>query len=606
MTAMKKAKKRPAPYCDSGVAEKEAKSPAATEEPVAVKPLGRFLGKVHEIEEAEKNQAQDPAPTKENVPAEEQPKKKVKKSKASEKEPETPGNTDASTVAEDDHVVAAAVKQDEPTKKVKTVEAPVDENLPDEDPAPYPYEADVADHFETPREAYQDLKSILDFYIKQTHNRCLLGSDDRNAKITIYDPYYCKGNAKRKLTEVMNSTAISTTPDDAEDEDKVEGEEVNEKTMEKRKKDEQRHTKPPVEVVNQKRDFYKDLEEKNLPKHDILVTNPPFSADHKNKLFDYIYDEAVKCEKEKRDTKPWCVLLPSWTCSKKFYRRFLFKLSAVVEERKNRVKEQKKKKKAEQGKKVTDSSAGAEQNETKNSDDASSNNMKNAVAAENKFDEFDATSERKAEVFYIAPRKKYEFQHDFNASNTKSAPFFGLWICGGFKNYTGYADKFGGKKLTLDLKGLQDQKLARTREDVQKRQELNPNQKWRAEKFGGKNAKGNGKGKAKGVAKGQKGADSSSQGGKAKAGQKGVKKDNDKKATEGKGTTKIEAGKVEATKSTEAVPSTKEASTASTPAAGTAAPKVDKANIICRHFQSAAGCSRGDKCKFRHVKADAE
>ena len=40
-------------------------------------------------------------------------------------------------------------------------------------------------------------------------------------------------------------------------------------------------------VVHEKRDFYCDMRNQTVPKHNFLITNPPYSAEHKIKCLDY-------------------------------------------------------------------------------------------------------------------------------------------------------------------------------------------------------------------------------------------------------------------------------------------------------------------------------
>ena len=40
-------------------------------------------------------------------------------------------------------------------------------------------------------------------------------------------------------------------------------------------------------VVNVNKDFYKDIQEHTLPNYDVLVTNPPYSFDHIEKILSF-------------------------------------------------------------------------------------------------------------------------------------------------------------------------------------------------------------------------------------------------------------------------------------------------------------------------------
>ena len=43
-------------------------------------------------------------------------------------------------------------------------------------------------------------------------------------------------------------------------------------------------------LINLKRDFYADIENGRTPSHHVLLTNPPYSGEHREKLFSYILD----------------------------------------------------------------------------------------------------------------------------------------------------------------------------------------------------------------------------------------------------------------------------------------------------------------------------
>lgn len=99
----------------------------------------------------------------------------------------------------------------------------------------YPYPTDFCDHFETPFQAYQDLEPVL-FSLARA-----LGKAKHSLR--IYDPYYCKGAVVERLASLGFAKE---------------------------------------NVINRMQDFYKDIREKRLPeKYDVIVTNPPYSEDHK-------------------------------------------------------------------------------------------------------------------------------------------------------------------------------------------------------------------------------------------------------------------------------------------------------------------------------------
>lgn len=50
-----------------------------------------------------------------------------------------------------------------------------------------------------------------------------------------------------------------------------------------------------------------------MAEHDILVTNPPYSGEHKQKLLQYLSGA----------NKPFCLLLPVYVAAKSYWRDFL-------------------------------------------------------------------------------------------------------------------------------------------------------------------------------------------------------------------------------------------------------------------------------------------
>ncbi|CAE7428882.1 unnamed protein product [Symbiodinium sp. CCMP2592] len=203
------------------------------------------------------------------------------------------------------------------------------------DEATWPYEVDDGDHFETSAEAYHDILPLL---------RCAAKLRGLSAEdLKIYDPYYCSGRAKRLLQELGFHR-----------------------------------------VAHRRRDFYADIAAGKIPSFHVLVTNPPYSADHKNRLLDFLL-ERQRAAKAEALSEPFLLLLPSWTAGKAFFRKFLRALARLGE--------------------APTSGRGRE--------------------------------ERGAGVFYVCRRgaegkpEKYSFDHVAGAGRL-TCPFFGIWICGGF------------------------------------------------------------------------------------------------------------------------------------------------------------------------------
>ena len=110
-----------------------------------------------------------------------------------------------------------------------------------------------SDHAETPVNAYEDLAPFL---------RAVGGR--------VYDPYYCDGGVVRRLTALGFR-----------------------------------------DVVNENRDFYADIASESVPRHDILMTNPPYSGDHVDRLISHVV--AAK--------KPFALLIPTYYLGRDAWRR---------------------------------------------------------------------------------------------------------------------------------------------------------------------------------------------------------------------------------------------------------------------------------------------
>ena len=110
-----------------------------------------------------------------------------------------------------------------------------------------------SDHAETPVNAYEDLAPFM---------RAVGGR--------VYDPYYCDGGVVRRLTALGFR-----------------------------------------DVVNENRDFYADVSNGTVPRHDLLMTNPPYSGDHVDRLISHVV--AAK--------KPFALLIPTYYLGRDVWRR---------------------------------------------------------------------------------------------------------------------------------------------------------------------------------------------------------------------------------------------------------------------------------------------
>lgn len=187
-------------------------------------------------------------------------------------------------------------------------------------PRDYPYETDYNDHFETPLEAYQDTKPMIEWLLAtavrdgkatppqsdsrdlEATNRSHCGdaniigniNTQQKSRGTVessestlgtstaffYDPYYCNG----RTATLLRSLGYEN-------------------------------------VIHEKRDFYADIETDAVPAHDIFVSNPPYSDTHKKRCLEYCLQ---RLRGESNDMPaagtPFLILMPAYTASKQYYR----------------------------------------------------------------------------------------------------------------------------------------------------------------------------------------------------------------------------------------------------------------------------------------------
>jgi uncharacterized protein (UPF0248 family) len=110
---------------------------------------------------------------------------------------------------------------------------------------------DSNDHCETSSIAYSHIAPILELLARQL--------DKSPKELQIYDPYYCAGATVQHLQSIGFD-----------------------------------------KVYNKPEDFYKVIEADKIPSHDVVVTNPPYSGDHFDRLVAFLKDNG----------KPFLLLLP--------------------------------------------------------------------------------------------------------------------------------------------------------------------------------------------------------------------------------------------------------------------------------------------------------
>jgi hypothetical protein len=206
------------------------------------------------------------------------------------------------------------------------------------DDSDFPYETNYNDHFETPVRAFQDVALLLDWLMtmqtmKQDNSKTT-GNNNKNSSsssttlssiqqqqqqqrtyirqnVTLYDPYYCNGRSKRILQQENGD-------DDDEQSQEGRGRILG-----------FRH------VVHEKRDFYKDMAQNSVPQHDVLITNPPYSDNHKIKCLQFCINQWKKETTDNTDTHndddggqstkilvitPFLLLMPAYVAARKYYR----------------------------------------------------------------------------------------------------------------------------------------------------------------------------------------------------------------------------------------------------------------------------------------------
>lgn len=138
---------------------------------------------------------------------------------------------------------------DEDRRQIAALKARAKERLP--------FESDPNDHCETSPTAYEHIAPILELMAKRLHKK----PED----LMIYDPYFCAGSVVRHLNRLGFGN-----------------------------------------VYNKREDFYKAIAERRVPRFDVLLTNPPYSGDHFDKLLKFLQDK----------DRPSLMLLPDYFSKK--------------------------------------------------------------------------------------------------------------------------------------------------------------------------------------------------------------------------------------------------------------------------------------------------
>ena len=132
--------------------------------------------------------------------------------------------------------------------------------------ASFPFPTDPDDHCESPLIAYAHIQPLL-LHIQSANHK--LASTNG---LHIYDPYYCNGAV------VQNLKALGF-----------------------------------LNVYNKKEDCYQIWSSPtSYPTFDVLLTNPPYSSDHVEKLIRHVTGPRLK-------QKPWFLLMPEWVHKKDYF-----------------------------------------------------------------------------------------------------------------------------------------------------------------------------------------------------------------------------------------------------------------------------------------------
>jgi len=241
----------------------------------------------------------------------------------------------------------------------------------------FPYEVDYNDHFETPLVAYQDILPLLDAVAPPTqhrlqHKNILNDINDTNpntirSRHILYDPYFCNG----RTTYLLRSLGFD-------------------------------------QVVHEKRDFYRDVEDGTVPLHHTLLTNPPYSANHKERCVRYAVGN-LRCEcngnggngdgvvRSSSRNKPFFLLMPNYVACRDHFFRAALSSSSIISSTKNQ--------------------------DHHDDDDHADNHRPNR--GEND----DAREDSPLDILYVVPSISYEYDHP-RGTGKEIPPFTSIWFCG--------------------------------------------------------------------------------------------------------------------------------------------------------------------------------
>jgi hypothetical protein len=196
--------------------------------------------------------------------------------------------------------------------------------------------ADYLDHFETCEQALQDLEPAL--YRLASH----LGKD--KSDLVVYDPFFCKGgvcelfkkigvevnecsSCSRRVAQASHCLPLPHLPPSSTF--------LHPDLLSFLSLDKSSPSPHTQKLVHAKRDFWADVAKGTVPEYDILVTNPPYSGDHKERIIKFCAESGeLMLWKGGRRTishsplpdpwfvlagKPWALLMPNYVANKAYW-----------------------------------------------------------------------------------------------------------------------------------------------------------------------------------------------------------------------------------------------------------------------------------------------
>jgi len=153
----------------------------------------------------------------------------------------------------------------------------------------YPYPTDYNDHFETPQRAYADIYPLLQYCLQKNKQ----SNNNKNEAAIIYDPYFCTGTAATLMEQTIKSNKVKSP------------------------------LPTPVRIHHKKADFYVDIRQNKFPQYDILVTNPPYSSNHKERCLEFAVNQL------KKNGRPFFLLMPNYVSTKEYFRKITQTIQVV-------------------------------------------------------------------------------------------------------------------------------------------------------------------------------------------------------------------------------------------------------------------------------------